>query len=107
MSKILFFIALIFALNTSAQIYMPNSFTPNNDGINDYMMVYSDDTLTFFELKVYTLSGEIIWKAEDISVAWDGGDEYYVPDGIYIYLLLYRDEQNNPYTQTGHLNIIR
>jgi gliding motility-associated-like protein len=93
MKQILFVIALIFTLNASSQIYVPNAFTPNNDGINDYIQIQTNDTLDIFQFTLYNSWGEEIWYTENIDDKWDGGDEYYSPDGAYSYLLRYRVQE--------------
>ena len=108
MRIILFFIALIFTLNISAQVYVPNAFTPNNDGINDYIMVYSDDSLDVFEFTIFNIWGEPIWNTTNVEDKWDGGDEYYAPSNNYTYTLRYRRKGYSFIkTQRGFITSIR
>jgi gliding motility-associated-like protein len=106
--KLLFFIALIFTLNISAQVYVPNSFTPNNDGINDYIAFYTQDTLDEFEFTLFNRTGEIVWFTQDYEAKWDGGDDYYALDGIYTYIMKYRNRKTRLYKiQRGNITLIR
>lgn len=106
MKKLLFIIALILNLNSFAQIYVPNSFTPNNDGINDYIKVYTQDSLTFFNFKIYNTQGVLIFNTFDVNKVWDGGDEYYSPNGLYVYMLEW-SKSREIQVQRGYINLIR
>lgn len=108
LNKILFFIALIFTLNISAQVYVPTSFTPNNDGINDYITFYTQDTLDLFEFTLFNKWGETVWFTKDPGDKWDGGDDYYSLDGVYTYVLRYRVSRTKLYKiKRGNITLIR
>lgn len=65
--------------------YIPNSFTPDNDGINDAWKGEYNRILEF-DLKVFNRDGEVIFKTTDSNQYWNGSHlngEYYVPNGIY------------------------
>ncbi len=54
--------------------YLPNSFTPDGDGINDYYLPIGA-ALTDWNLEVYNRWGELIWKGDESSTGWDGKDK--------------------------------
>jgi gliding motility-associated-like protein len=99
---------LITATVAFLTFYIPNSFTPNNDGLNDYLAVYTLDTLSLFELKIYNMYGEKVHDATDIGDVWTGGQFYYAPDGQYAYILIWRKlGEQSTYTKQGYINLIR
>lgn len=53
-------------------IYVPNSFTPNNDGRNDLLrpVMYGIKQLSFF--RVYNRWGQLIFETHDATKGWDG-----------------------------------
>jgi gliding motility-associated-like protein len=51
--------------------FVPNVFTPNGDGINDYFEVVSKN-LYSYRLSVYNRWGEKIFGSEQIETQWDG-----------------------------------
>ena len=67
-------------------LWIPNSFTPNGDGLND---VFKPETLA--ELEEYTMLifnrwGQQIFESNDINKAWDGKYKgKAVPLGVYTY----------------------
>lgn len=81
---------------------IPNIFTPNGDGINDYFEIgYGEDGKPINDLNRYFLShrlvifnrwGKVIYESKDYKNDWDG-DRY--PDGTYFYVLECKGETDN------------
>ncbi|GAB4279415.1 MAG: hypothetical protein Kow0068_03390 [Marinilabiliales bacterium] len=91
--------------------YAPTSFTPDNDGINDYFFVFGNgiDKNTF-HLYIYDRWGEIIFDTQDINEGWDGrinGTNKVAPVGTYTWLVTYKDLQNIQHEEAGAVTIIR
>ena len=108
MKQTITIIALLVGLNAYNQVYIPNSFTPNNDGRNDYLAAYTLDTLSLFELKIYNTYGEIVHNATEIGDIWTGGQFYYAPEGQYVYTLIWRKlGERSIQTKQGYINLIR
>jgi gliding motility-associated-like protein len=54
-------------------IYLPNAFTPNGDGINDYFLpVVQVESLDYFRMVIYNRWGIIIYDSTDPVSGWDG-----------------------------------
>ena len=76
------------------KLKVPNIFTPNGDGINDYFEIgYGDDGKPINDLNKYFEShklvifnrwGKIVYESNDYKNDWDGGK---LPDGTYFYVL--------------------
>ncbi len=56
---------------TNEYIYIPNAFSPNNDGVNDYFRVRSLN-LTEGTLVVFDRWGNKVFESNDFSKGWDG-----------------------------------
>jgi gliding motility-associated-like protein len=70
-------------------LYIPNSFTPNGDGINDYFTIYGEGKCLKSELYIYNRWGEIVYETKDITIFWDGKCQgQKVPEGVYCFLLI-------------------
>ena len=66
-------------------IYVPNSFTPNRDGINEVFKAEGEGILEF-TFEIYNRWGEMIWNTGDIDNAWDGTYKGLpVEGGVYVY----------------------
>jgi gliding motility-associated-like protein len=64
----------------------PNVFTPNDDAINDYFEIRTNDIYTYV-FSVFTRSGVLIYKSESPAIRWDGrsfSGEIVTP-GVYYY----------------------
>jgi len=75
--------------NTCGEIFAPNTFTPNNDGINDGWAIITDPECWLeWEVKIYNRWGSLIWESFLPGEVWAGSNHngsYYVADGVYIY----------------------
>ncbi len=71
------------------QIGIPDAFSPNGDGNNDYYQVFGE-CISFFELFIFNRWGEIIYHTNNMEDTWDGIYKgAMVPSGAYAYLIRY------------------
>lgn len=89
-------------------LYIPNSFTPNNDGKNDLFLVYGNE-IKDMKLNIYNSWGALIFQSNDQTKGWNGkvsGVEQ--PRGVYIYTLTATLRRTNEkITRRGSLLLIR
>jgi gliding motility-associated-like protein len=52
-------------------VYIPNSFTPNADGVNDQFTVYSEQ-LKRINLKIYDQGGQEVYNTSELGQGWNG-----------------------------------
>lgn len=88
-------------------IYIPNAFSPNNDGKNDVFYIYGVG-IEQAELKVYDSNGFKVFDGDALQVGWDGtvsGNS--LPEGIYFYYadIEYADSSKQEYK--GQITLIR
>jgi hypothetical protein len=78
-------------VNCDCAVYIPNSFTPNGDFLNDAIFPVSDCGFTQFDFQIYNRWGDRIFQTTDPDVAWVGSSvesgEFFAPDGIYHWML--------------------
>jgi gliding motility-associated-like protein len=54
-------------------VYVPNSFTPNGDGMNDHFLpIVSGLNVTNYEFLIFDRWGAVIFESSDHQEAWDG-----------------------------------
>ncbi len=72
-----------------ALLFMPNTFTPNDDGVNDqYNAVSTNIQIT--ELLIFNRWGEEIYESKDSNARWDGTfNNSRCPQGVYYFLIKY------------------
>ncbi len=51
--------------------WIPSAFTPNNDGANDFLMIYGVG-ISSLDFRVYDRIGEMVFQTKDYSIGWDG-----------------------------------
>jgi gliding motility-associated-like protein len=69
-------------------VYVPNIFTPNGDGINDYLFVNVDSIASIAEFEIKDKSGKVVFEVfdampNDPSLGWDGEVDDLLVEGLY------------------------
>ena len=54
------------------KLYLPNAFSPNNDGVNDRFKVLNKNEIQLIELKVFDRWGNKVFETTDPEQSWDG-----------------------------------
>jgi len=62
----------IVKINKRIEIYVPNSFTPNNDGKNDFLRPYMIGIKELRFFRIYNRWGQLIFETKDGAKGWDG-----------------------------------
>ena len=91
-------------------LYVPNSFTPNYDGINDVFEYTFRGVVEDFELLIFNRWGEVIFESNELYDYWDGSDErgdYFVADGVYNWKIIINSERTGAIIKKGHVSILR
>jgi gliding motility-associated-like protein len=55
----------------SPALYVPNSFTPNKDALNDVFYAEGTD-ITSFRMRIFDRWGELLFESSDLYDGWDG-----------------------------------
>lgn len=68
---------------------LPNVFTPNGDGINDFFRPRNYSFVERVDMKIYNRWGTLVYRTEDPNINWDGkrmNTDHLVPPGVYYYV---------------------
>jgi gliding motility-associated-like protein len=88
-------------------IFVPNAFTPNNDGVNDILYVYGT-TIATLEMRIYNQWGQQVFETKDKGRGWDGtmsGRKQ--PVGVYTYALRATLQDGTTIQKRGTITIVR
>jgi gliding motility-associated-like protein len=88
-------------------VYVPNTFIPDDDGLNDVFQVYGGN-IKQMECLVFNRWGELVSTLNSTNDSWDGtfkGEK--CQDGTYTWTLTYQDFLYRKYQLTGHVNLLR
>jgi gliding motility-associated-like protein len=86
-------------------LVIPNTFTPNGDGINDTWQILNIERYPNCNVQVFNRYGEKLYSSVGYSVPWDGKfKNAYLPTGVYYYII---DLKNGSAVVSGSVMIIR
>ncbi|MFN0274116.1 MAG: gliding motility-associated C-terminal domain-containing protein [Chitinophagales bacterium] len=94
-------------------VFVPNTFTPNGDGVNDFLFAFGSDIVLIKSFNIFDRWGELIWSREalfpmDITFGWDGyARGLPVTSGVYAFTL--EAELNNGVIifKKGNVTVLR
>ena len=100
-------------------MYIPNSFTPDHDGVNDvFCLIHNGIRIETFHFNIYDRFSNLVYATNNIadlecflnSNGWDGkhyrtGND--LPMGTYVYGVYFQDFEGWKHQDRGHLFIIR
>jgi gliding motility-associated-like protein len=94
------------------EIYAPNTFTPDGDGINEIWRIEGIDIdPSNFTMEIFNRWGDMVFQTFDFETVWDGSymtGDHYVPDGVYVYhIVAYSLSDGIQKELFGHINVIR
>jgi len=95
-------------------LYIPTSFTPDGDGINDAWFVYGVNIVNY-HLQMYNRAGEMFFESNDLNKPWLGqrhDGTQYVDSEVYPYIIRYQVVEENgalstEQTKMGYVTLIR
>lgn len=102
---------LIVEVTPDFALYIPNTFTPDGNGMNDVFQplgVGIDEEN--YRMDIYDRWGENIFTSNAFRKGWDGtvkGGSKMAEQGVYIYKLMVRDTQGNKHPYVGHVTVIK
>lgn len=94
-----------------ATLYIPNTFTPNNNGKNDVFKVYGE-YMTDFQMLIFDRWGNQIFKSNDMNIGWDGranGGNFIAQEDTYVYVITCKENLYGEHFHRyiGHVNLIK
>jgi gliding motility-associated-like protein len=88
------------------EIFIPQAFSPNNDGNNDKIFVRG--SIKEFTFSVFNRWGEKVFTSSDQSIAWDGtqlGKE--LDAGVFVYYLSGTDLAGKSFSKKGNITLVK
>lgn len=103
---------LTIQVKRNIDLYIPNAFSPNEDGINDLFFINAGEGIRIKQLQVVDRWGTVVFQRKDIapndpSAGWDGyfrGNR--LPSSVLVYSVELELPNGEPYLQSGELAII-
>jgi gliding motility-associated-like protein len=91
------------------RLYIPNSFTPNFDLLNDEFRVYGEEIVEF-NMQIFNRFGQKVYESYDINSGWDGTvrlSDKISPSGVYTYLIYARSTDGEEFKYMNTVILVR
>lgn len=96
--------------DTAQDLFIPNVFTPNGDGLNDcYRIKGISAKCDQYKIQIYNRWGEIYYESTDPSHCWNGRNEAGVSAsvGVYYYIMSFKKRDQPRTEKRGTITLIR
>jgi gliding motility-associated-like protein len=95
--------------NCDCDVYIPNSFTPNDDDRNDLFSPVFQCEYNYFSITIFDRWGNTVYTSTNMNAKWDGkfkGNP--CPDDVYVYRLEAIQKGNDKkIVRNGHISLFR
>ena len=93
-------------------VYIPNVFSPNDDGVNDEFICVGSDVLDDFTLRIFDRWGNELFNTKNVNEGWNGRfNSNRVPISNYVYIVEYEkqfcDLSTSKATKSGVITLLR
>jgi gliding motility-associated-like protein len=92
-------------------LYVPNAFSPNEDGVNDSFVPESDQEFVEYGFWIYDRWGKVVFKTNQPGHGWDGKiNGELAPVGMYAWRISYVSANQTFGTRTervGEVSLLR
>ncbi|WP_462251820.1 SBBP repeat-containing protein [Ferruginibacter sp.] len=89
-------------------VNIPNAFSPNNDGINDFFKPVINIEIKEFHLKVFNRLGQQIFSSNLNNKAWNGNFKGLPQSsGTYVYQITFKNVTGKLFTYSGTVTLLR
>jgi len=95
-------------VETDFGMYIPNAFTPNNDGLNDEFKPVIRSAQKY-NLKIFDRWGDLIFESNETEKGWDGTNRGGVNSkgGVYAWMIEVATLQGESKSLSGHVTLLR
>lgn len=92
---------------TDCNLYLPNAFSPNGDGVLDNFKPAFKDVKSY-HLMIFSRNGDLVFETKDPDQAWDGSYKgNTAPVGAYIYIIKYVNSYDEHNEVKGFVTLVR
>ncbi|HUS02910.1 MAG TPA: gliding motility-associated C-terminal domain-containing protein, partial [Chitinophagaceae bacterium] len=90
-------------------VYVPNAFTPNNDGLNDVFNIKIIGETSIYRFRIYNRWGQVVYDDPNLNHQWNGKlKSIELPAGVYVWMLDGLDTYfKKPFGHKGLITLVR
>lgn len=96
--------------DSSMEIVIPNVFTPNSDGLNDFFRISGvSEKCDEYKISIYNRWGALYYESTNPSAGWNGKNEAgeNASDGVYYYIMQIKKRDKPKMEKHGSITLIR
>ncbi len=101
----------LFDIAPITQLYIPNAFSPNFDGVNDQ---FKPEGILLgarnYNLTIWNRWGTLVFSTNNPDIAWDGMDQNtnkQMSEGVYVYTIEFTGARGKSFNYRGSLTLVR
>jgi gliding motility-associated-like protein len=101
------------AIQSELLVYVPNAFTPDNDGLNDIFIpsIGGGVAIEDYYFTIWDRWGDLVFESATPGEAWDGSyndGQYYTQNDVYIWMLEVKSLETGEIVKLrGHVTLLR
>lgn len=90
-------------------VYIPNTFTPNNDGLNDLLLVRGIGLRSLDYFRVFDRWGKLVYESKNLNDGWDGktGSGKDSDEATYVYTVKGVCSNGSTIEKSGNVTLLR
>lgn len=90
------------------ELEMPNIFTPNNDGYNDYFTPVIKNDLKIISFRIFNRWGTMVFSSKNLEVEWDGTcNSEECAEGIYFWIAEFTSVSDEMSSKKGFVHLLK
>ena len=94
--------------NNLVDIFVPKSFSPNSDGVNDQLYAYLAGIKKFHFIKIFNKFGQLMFESKSYNTPWDGiANGHLQPIDAYVWFAEGEDINGKIISKTGSVMLLR
>lgn len=95
-------------IDVASQVFVPEAFTPNGDGLNDEFQPYFAFLPAAYRMLIYNRYGFKVFETNEITTGWNGivKNKIKAPEGAYIYFITFETSAGNKIEKRGNFTLI-
>lgn len=95
----------------ACKVFVPNAFSPNEDGRNDTFLPFPNCVVADFDMKVFNRWGKLVFESSTADKGWDGkvNGTLLQPD-VFVYVIKFtyaEDDQQKEEILSGDVTLLR
>lgn len=105
---------LYLEIRQRGQVWLPNVFTPNGDGVNDHFVVFSSAEIKIIDrMRIFDRWGELLFELKDFTpnterFGWNGRNQNQAMNpGVFIYTVEWTDTEGDKHLEYGDVSLLR